>query len=380
MDEYDALIVGGGPVGSKVGGAIAENGFSTVIVEEHREIGKPVQCSGLVSKSVLELSGTGKKAIIQPMRRAKIICDDIELSMESPDDRVFLIDRSVFDKEMAKNAIKKGSDMVLGARAEAFRRKNGFVETELNVEGERRKIRSKIIIGADGLYSSVVRQFGLDRPKEILGALQAHITDDVDEIRIFPEPEIAFFTWQIPLPDGSLIGSASPSGNLVKLLENRFPDFDRRSISLYGGGIPLGYSKKIVEDNVMTVGDAAAQVKPLSGGGLYPGLRAAELVGKVAVRSLEKGDYSREFLYSYQKEWQATVGKEIRNGMYLRKIYSKMDRNEIKKILSALNDKKLISIIEKEGDIDHPSSLARSLVKSSPKLLVFARYLSGLLI
>ncbi len=380
MEEYDALIVGGGPAGSKVAKIISENGFSVLIVEEHREIGRPIQCSGLVSKRVLELSETGKKSVLMPIRRAEVICEDVRLSMESPDDRVFLIDRSVFDKEMVKNALRKGADIVLGARAMGFQRKKGFIETRMSVDGEQVKVRSRLLIGADGIYSMVARAFDMDRPREILGAFQAHITEDVDTIRIFPEPENGFFTWQIPAPNGSLIGSASPNGKVLDILRKRFPDFERRTISTYGGGIPLGYSKKIVDDNVMVVGDAASQVKPLSGGGLYPGLIAAEICGRTAVESLEKDDHSRDFLMRYQREWQSGVGKEIRNGMYLRKIYSSMERKDVKKVLRALNDRKLLSIIEKEGDIDHPSALARSLVKSSPKLLVFARYLSGLLI
>ena len=380
MEEYDALVVGGGPAGSKVAKIISDNGFSTLIVEEHREIGRPIQCSGLVSKRVLELSETGKKSVLMPIRRAEVICEDVSLSMESPDDRVFLIDRSVFDKEMVRNALRKGADILLGARAMEFRRKNGFIETRINVDGEPMKVRSRLLIGADGLYSSVARAFDMDRPREILGAFQAHITEDVDTIRIFPEPESAFFTWQIPEPNGSLIGSASSNGKILDILRKRFPEFERKTISTYGGGIPIGHSKKIVDDNVMVVGDAASQVKPLSGGGLYPGLIAAEICGRTAVESLKKHELSIDFLMRYQREWQSGVGKEIRIGMYLRKVYSGMERKDVKKVLRALNDRKLLSIIEKEGDIDHPSALARSLVKTSPKLLVFARYLSGLLI
>ena len=255
-----------------------------------------------------------------------------------------------------------------------------MIETVAIVDGEPLRIRSGILIGADGLYSITARSFGLDRPSEILGGFQAYITEDADSIRIYPEPEHGFFTWQIPMPHGSLIGTAISSGNAMDILKKRFPDFERKSISYYGGGIPLGYSRNIVADNVMLVGDAAAQVKPLSGGGLYPGLYAAELCGKTAVGALERRDHSRKILVKYQKTWLNTVGKEIRNGMYLRKIYSRMGRRDVRKILSTLKDERLKSIIESEGDIDHPSALARSLVKSSPKLLVFARYLSGLFV
>ncbi len=380
MEEYDAVIVGGGPVGGKVAEIISEHGFSTLILEEHREVGRPIQCSGLVSENVLRLSGTGHASVRMPLKRAQIICDDEVLSMESPDERVFLIDRGIFDKEIIRKAVRAGADLWIGTRVQGFERKENWIHTRMRVEGEEKIVRSRLVIGADGLYSITSRSFGLDRPREILGGFQAHISEDADSIRIYPEPEHGFFTWQIPMPSGSLIGTATSGGNATSVLRRRFPGFERNSISLYGGGIPLGYSRNIVDDNVMVVGDAASQVKPLSGGGLYPGLYAAELCGKTAVESLERGDHSKRTLSRYQREWHASVGKEIRNGMYLRKIYSTMGCKDIKKILRVLKDRKVLDIIEREGDIDHPSALARSLVKSSPKLLVFARYLSGLLV
>ena len=54
---YDVLVVGGGPAGAAVAGSLAERGFSVLVVEDHREIGRPIQCSGLVSPAVLEMAG-----------------------------------------------------------------------------------------------------------------------------------------------------------------------------------------------------------------------------------------------------------------------------------------------------------------------------------
>ncbi len=379
--EYDAVVVGGGPIGSKVAGIIAKSGFSVLILEEHREIGRPVQCSGLVSRKVLELSGTGKRSVIRGLKKARIVSSGAELVIESERERVFVINRSVFDREMVRNAIKDGSDVMLGTRVENFSRSGGGVEIAVNSGGNAARIKASLVIGADGLYSVTARSFRLEGPAEILGAFQAHVTDEVDEVRVFPEPENSFFSWQIPLSKGSLIGSAAIGGKKpYEILKNRFRDFERKSIAIYSGGIPVGYSKKTVDNNVMLVGDAASQVKPLSGGGLYPGLVSAEICGEVAVKALRNEDCNKKSLLEYQRKWQSGVGKEIKNGLHLRKIYRSLKRRDLDKILKALNNRKSLSIIGSMGNIDHPSAIAGPLVKSSPKLLVFARYLSGLLV
>ena len=43
-------VVGAGPVGLQAALQLKANGFDVSIIEEHREIGKPVQCAGLISK------------------------------------------------------------------------------------------------------------------------------------------------------------------------------------------------------------------------------------------------------------------------------------------------------------------------------------------
>ncbi|MCJ7517892.1 MAG: hypothetical protein MUO18_08030, partial [Methanomassiliicoccales archaeon] len=54
---YDIIIVGGGPVGSSVAGLVAGL-MRTLVLEEHAEIGAPVQCAGLVSPRVVAMTGT----------------------------------------------------------------------------------------------------------------------------------------------------------------------------------------------------------------------------------------------------------------------------------------------------------------------------------
>ncbi len=378
--NYDALVIGGGPAGSKVAGIIAESGHSVLIVEEHREIGRPIQCSGLVSSEVLRLSGTGKKSVLRRLNEASIILGDSRLHIESKKEMVSVIDRSVFDKEMARDAIRKGADIWSGTRAKSFSRKDGKITAVLNSGGEIKSVSADILIGADGAYSAVARNFGLSRPTETLGAFQAYIADEAEEVKIWPERSASFFSWQIPLPRGSLIGSASAGKTrAADILRRRFPGFEKRAVSIYGGVIPIGYASETVADNVLIVGDAASQVKPLSGGGLYPGLYSAEIAGRIASEALDRRELSAGYLRRYQNLWQSGVGREIKNGLYIRKIYGTMDEKEMKKALNALNNEKLRDIIGNLGDIDHPSALAGPLIKASPKLLIFARNLLGLL-
>jgi hypothetical protein len=52
---YDAIVAGCGPCGAVVGRDLARKGFRVLILEEHHEVGRPVQCAGLVTRRVLDL-------------------------------------------------------------------------------------------------------------------------------------------------------------------------------------------------------------------------------------------------------------------------------------------------------------------------------------
>jgi flavin-dependent dehydrogenase len=133
--------------------------------------------------------------------------------------------------------------------------------------------------------------------------------------------------------------------------------------------IPLGSLKKTTNDNVMIVGDAAAQVKPTSGGGIYPGLFCAVQCAIVAEEAIQKHQFDGQFLKQYHTKWTKEIGRELFLGMQFRKIFNSFTNAQLNKYLEKLNNQKTIEIINTYGDIDYPSRLALPLIRTSPSFL-----------
>jgi flavin-dependent dehydrogenase len=127
--------------------------------------------------------------------------------------------------------------------------------------------------------------------------------------------------------------------------------------------------KKTYASNVLVVGDAAAQVKPTSGGGIYTGLLCANHCSTVAIEALQKNNYTFQFLKKYHKLWSADIGRELYLGMKFRKVYKRLTDKQIDKYIEKFQNPKIKEIISKYGDIDYPSKLVKPLLKKTPSLL-----------
>ncbi len=371
---YDIIVVGAGPAGLRVAEYTARKGYSTLVLEDHKVIGKPVECAGLVSMKVLSMTGT--ESVLMTSKEATVHPPTEEpLHLEASEPKAAVIDRHSFDLEMAEKAAKAGAEIKLGCRVVDTESKNGKREVIYREEDKKKRETARIVVGADGPTSMVRRKEGLPGPEETLPAVQAVVGTSQDDIHIHLGDHVApgFFAWQLSYPSGTLIGLATNDGKTYEHLHDllKKKGLEEKVITYLSGTIPLGDIDESVSDSLMLVGDAACQVKPLSGGGIYPGLRSADICSEVAVKALEDNDTSRERLMEYHRSWKDAVGKEISKGMWARDVFLKLSDKNLDDLISHLKKDKVKKVLAEEGDIDYPSRVARSAIKTSPSLIKF---------
>lgn len=101
--------------------------------------------------------------------------------------------------------------------------------------------------------------------------------------------------------------------------------------------IPLGTLPRTYGDRILVIGDAAGQVKPTTGGGIYFGHLGAKIAAKVLKEALEGDDLAAARLSRYQKRWKIKMGKEIFLGYLVRQLYDKLSDHQIGRIFDALD-------------------------------------------
>ena len=387
---HDVVIVGAGPAGSRMARDLALRGFDVVNLEEHRAVGMPCHCSGLVSPRTLELANVGTDIIANTIRGAVIHapgCQPVTIG----GDRVhaYVIDRSEFDRRLAAQAELAGATVLRQSRFHRFslagevsgKLTDGAVTVHFQREGVETQIRARLLVGADGALSRVAEQVRGSRAKDVvvgLGALAEYDRNQLeDHVEILLDPGSApgWFGWTIPLGAGmARLGTGSANG--IKPLEsfNRlragFPEtFGAARVHSHSGGtIAVWEPTPMISDRVMLVGDAARQVKPTSGGGIHAALRAAGLAATVASEAIHQGTVSARALQPYPRRWRQSVGKELRRQHDMRRAFRRLTTHDLQFLLPLLQDRTVRAMVDTAGDIDFPSRLVGATARHRPDL------------
>lgn len=379
--EYDIVVVGAGPAGSMTAKYAAQKGVNVLIIEEHATIGQPVQCSGIISTRAYERCEVPSSLRKHAIRGAYVHAPDGRiLPLDGKRTMAYIIDRRELDRAMAREALHAGAAVLVKTRYEGFRRENGRLVVSAMNHGEPLEIRTRVLVGADGVQSAVGRGAGLGRVRTVLTCVQAEVTADEPHpecVHLYLGRDVApgFFAWVIPTHERTLrIGLCSTEQSFDRLRRLMRRLSERYATSLLDfsvGSIPLGPPSSTVADGVMIVGDAAGQVKPTSGGGIYPGVLSAKIAGTVAAQAVQQDDTSVTALMPYDTKWRAAMGRELATGWRIRQTLNALSDADLNELIAALNDKRMLGIITQYGDMDRPSIVLRKLLLSTkaPRLL-----------
>lgn len=382
-NSFDVVIVGAGPVGGFAAHQIAKAGWRVALLEEHREIGEPVQCGGLVTPRVFDYVSC-KETILGQVRGAEIFSPKGRaIRIDGGEAKAVVVDRAMFDRAIVTESIRAGAETFLGTQAQGATRVDGRVEVLAIRDGVPFRLRTRLLLGCDGVRSNVAKWFGILKPKKILPGFEIEMTgvhSDPDFVQLFVGNRFApgFFGWIIPSGDTARVGLCVGHGNAHAFLRTMLAEPHVRPfvegaqpIVYIAGGIPLGFPRRSHADNVMVVGDAACHAKATSGGGIFTGLHCADLAAKTAVQALEADDVSAKFLHRYHKAWTKSIGKELRKDLAIHESFARLTDEQLEELFDLLGQPEILSLIERKGDIDFPSKVGWALLRKEPRLLKY---------
>ena len=349
MQFFDLVVVGAGPAGSTTARLAAEAGCSVLLVDKRQELGAPIQCSGAVSRHALEEVGIRPEPdfIQEPIHGFRIYdeaggattIDYRELKADEygcgslATALGYVVDRRRFDRHLMTLAIRAGVEARLKCAATGYTcDDDGLATVRLRHYGQDLGVRTRCVVGADGLQSQVGKWAGLRthiRNGELAACLQ-YVCDGVESLGLL---EIVTgdawapggYAWVFPKGHGyTEIGLGvtptctplSAKQHLRRFMEESFLAerfADAKVLEVQGGGVPLAAPLTTqYADRMILVGDAARHVNPITGGGIHTALSGGRIAAAVLAKAVRDGaTFTPEVTSAYQDAWLEAVGEKM---------------------------------------------------------------------
>ena len=387
----DIAIVGCGVSGASAAIAAAQRGLSVSIFEEHEQVGEPSHCSGHVGILAFKqfapempiriIENEIKGAVLHPPNGRP-------LTLYRPKPVTWVLNRAEFDKHLASLAIESGASLRLGSRVESFERSGGGVRLKAGGRNAG-DFSCKMLIDASGCRASISKYVGLAKSGRgmLVNSAQFNVENltDVDEdfVEVYFGQGFApgFFGWIIPRRDGSAkVGIAAGGRANVRECFERFIHRHRVvSVKLKHAKpttapmyhlIPVGGARsRTYADNILTVGDAASQVKPTTGGGIVFGLACGRIAGETSAGAVEEGDVSASNLRTYENAWRRLIGLDLTAMSWLRRLLYRLPDQQLNRIFRISAELRADDILNRTADIDFQGRTLLSLARD-PRLFI----------
>jgi geranylgeranyl reductase family protein len=363
-------IIGAGPAGCYAAYLLTKKGHEVHVYEEHSSIGSPIQCTGLVTSSILKVYEPDKSSIVNRISKVKIFSPDKKVIQIRFREENLVLDRQKFDSEIAKKAVQQGAKIHLDHKLIEYDNSTNTLKVKSLLDNKTLEIKDSIVIAADGPQSMIAASFNKGPNKFWLGIQYLMEYENENEIEFYPS--IATFAWIVP-EDGhkARIGLISDSNDpkimekLHLFLTQKFgKDYKKKIISTQAGLIPkFNPKKRLHKNNAFLIGDAASLVKATTAGGIIQGLQSAEILAECIDK---KKDYA--------KELRKNMYKDLKIHSYMRNIMDKFSDDDWNKLFERFGSQKARAILE-NNDRDDPKALMIKLLKAEPRLLFYVRFL-----
>ncbi len=346
-DEYDVVVMGGGPAGCTVAAIVAEAGHSVLLVDRDTfprfhigeslmpEVYWPLKRLGLLGQ--MKERGFVRKLSVQFVSASGKESAPFFFPEHDPREcaKTWQVERAEFDAMLWENAAAKGADVADGTRvvdvlfvderAVGVRLKRGSEET--------REVRAQVVVDATGLQAMLANRLGLrqDDPDLKKVAIWSYFRGAVRDAGDHGGGTIILHTrhreswfWFIPLKDDvTSVGVVGDRDYLVRgrgaaeevfteetalcpALAGRLESADR--IEKFFVAKEFSYSTtRQAGDGWVMVGDALGFIDPIYSSGVFFALKSGEQAGDTIVASLESGDITGDALGGWTEEFFAAT-------------------------------------------------------------------------
>jgi len=362
--QYDIIVAGAGPAGSYIAHELASSGYDVAVFEEKSAPGLNICCTGIISTECFQSLDPGTDVILTKVNSARFFSPAGRcLRLQTENVQAYVVNRRLLDESLASKAQSRGARYFFSSPVIEIIPGKDNIQAETLCFGAREIFSARAVVLANGFKPKLPRKLGLGEIKSFLVGAQAEVeAENMYEPELYFGQEIApgAFAWLVPSHVGTatnkayvgLLATSQARLYLQKFLNNLFDQgrITSQEVEIRQKAVPVGTPARSYGDRVLVIGDAAGQVKPTTGGGIYFGHLGAKIAAEVLDEALSSDNLTAAQLSRYQKQWKAKMGKELSRGYRARQAYIKLSDRQIEGIFSILGSSGMAEALLKSGD------------------------------
>jgi flavin-dependent dehydrogenase len=332
--------------------------------------------------------GLGTDVILTGVNSAKFFSPSGRcLRLQTEKVQAYVVNRLLLDKALASKAQSQGAQYFFSSPVTNIIPGKDKIQAEASCSGVRELFSARVVVLANGFRPKLPRKLGLGKIKSFLVGAQAEIeAKNVAELEVYFGQGIVpgAFAWLVPISTNKayvgLLATSQAKLYLQKFLNNLFCQ-DRitsREVEIEQKAIPVGTLARSYGDRVLVIGDAAGQVKPTTGGGIYFGHLGARIAAEVLDEALSRDNLTAGQLSRYQKQWKAKMGRELSLGYGARQAYAKLSDRQIEGVFNIFDSNGMAEALLNSGKFSfdwHSRLILAVLRRSSAYPLLKIRHL-----
>ncbi len=370
--RYDVVVIGAGPVGSYTAYQLADRGLTVCLIDKKKKIGKGTICAGVIGKEAFERYDLPSDTVLRSIDSVSFFSPfGQRLEYEQENFFAFVVDRDLFDNRLLLRAKKRGVEVFLDEKVRDISGAPYFY----SVKSNRQTFQTKAIVIATGVDCKLHEKAGLATPPQYLYGSQVEMTvphsSSKLEIHIGRDFAPGSFGWLVPFRKGQakigLLLTQRGKKWLKKFVQHRLGitrGFDENEMRVKP--IAFGPAKKSVNGNILSVGEAAGQVKTTTGGGIFYGLLCSEIAAEKLAQTIKDGFN----LTDYEITWRSALVSELDIGRNLRLIAAGLSDQEVENLFSFVKQNRFwVELLVPRIDFDYHSNVIFFCMKSFGQLL-----------
>jgi len=356
--QYDLIIVGGGPAGLSAAKAAASENLSVLVLEKSLEIGYPVHTSGGSWTKELKQLGIPDK-FMHPINTLEFVSSNATASFDYSTPEICIIDIRAVYQYLAEEASLCGAHILTNTIVrEPFLEKEKLCGVQAVRNGKPVTFSAKLVIDASGLGAVIASKLGLQNKAVSYGngAEYEIITQSWQQDKATIMLGSAFspvgYAWIFPYGENRVrigIGIIKPQSQAdpLKLLEefiNSKHELAQKLkpysiLEVHLGSVPnSGFIDKSYAENLLIVGDSAGQVLGIAGEGIRLALDIGSLAGKTAAEAIRKNNTTSLFLSRYETRWKKKYARSISINRTMNEIIANFTDAKWDKAVNVLKD------------------------------------------